>query len=62
MRMNDNQGIYKARATKALDYMDYVLDEYHSSDFSEFAGRRGGDTITVRVYGKRDDDFMVTER
>ncbi len=39
-------------------YLDSVLEWYESRDFVEIVGRKGGDTLTFRVY----DNGTITER
>lgn len=43
---------------KALECMDYILDDYATPDFVEVVGRAGGDMVTLRVY----NDGSVYER
>lgn len=39
-------------------YLDEVLQWYETRDFVELVGRKGGDTLTYRVY----DNGTITER
>ena len=38
---------------------DYIMEEYHQNDFSEFVTKMGGDVITYRVYGDKKDEMKV---
>lgn len=41
---------------------DYILQEYHDSEMSEFVASQGGDVNTFRVYGKKADEFYIVCR
>ena len=53
-----------ARFNYLDDYLgiDYVIDEYHTSDMSEFVVSRGGDVCTYRVYDRPNGEFSLYER
>ena len=60
--------MWEEQANKRFEYLDeymgfdYVIDEYHTRDMSEFVVSRGGDVCTFRVYDRIDGGFDIYER
>lgn len=41
---------------------DYILESYYTPDFNEYVVKRGGDTVTYRVYGDLITGFRIGEK
>lgn len=55
----------KATLLRRLSFLDeevgydYIMDEYHTNEFSEYVANFGGDVIKYRVYGDKKDEMRV---
>ena len=61
MSMNDLANARRKYLDKYVGF-DYILDEYHDRDYSEFITSMGGDVSRNRVYGSSMADFRVYEK